>query len=878
MDSNLVIFSLEYTYLVKSQQSIFESKTGLWQDHSEWSAALIPYNTLDKNQHEDIRVIDNMSRLRGTVMTLNHNGMGDINHIKLVEPQLNNQLITISINGNETFVNNSRSEILKSFNTVGYKKLALTPGELKAIGTNFLQRLDSIALRQGVEIMISEYESNFSGQCMKSDTTFIYVLGDKNKLSSAETNVRVLVDSLLDGCFIDRISVPLPVIPYVGGAGLTNFTELTRESRVRVYLPSMNNSLSSPEFLQNNGEMSIWLTSKRIAELSSTKKVLSDLLSLVDPRESTTAKTFTQEIEISKEKLDLITLYHESDVCSIMLKHGTYVQKSSGIGKQTIIVQGQTPSSVQESAADLSSLSCQLYHLELIFPRGPSSADLEYYLINLINHKRTCVLTYNEHGMSILAAKKEIHSLLKELVTELKNNHFFSKIFGEKDLELNLALNMELANEQKDFLSGKKNGKIIKILNQLGNVPTIEFSRLNNYNFAIRSGVRVGTGNRNKQMGTAFDLLIRTMNLIEMEYPAELQFHIPEVFHKSLIGNGGSIIQAIMKKYNVFIKFSRTGGSELPLEGSDSDSENIIFSFKRSNNVLIKCPMKNSKHIMFVKYEIDQLVQQCCQNKSLSFNGISVIYNTAKFRLLKSHYLLLTRKMNFNMRFVSDLENEFSTFIDFPKSIDAFEGQNSVIITIKGNDSKPRCCAEKMAEYLPRSFEIEIPCTTERFDNIISPRNQDFKDNIIIPFRLLLQTEFIIEPPSLKQDSGLSHKIILSSYDQHELATAVSELTQYLRELDFMILEKQEANLNPIISIDEVAPATKLSPNKANSRSPQKSPQRSPQRSSLRSPTKNGSPRKSGNKPLGVITNHQNDLSRKKIPRLNPTEFKKGLF
>lgn len=861
MDSNLVIFSLEHTYLVNSYRGIFESNTGLWQDHLEWSRTLIPYNTLNEHPQEETRVMDNVSRLRLTVMILNHNGMCDINHIKLVEPQLNNQLITISINGNETFVNNSRSEILKSFMKVNYEKIALTPGELKAVNSNFLQRLNSIALRFEVEITMADYESNFNGLYAKSDVTCIYIFGDANNLSLAKTNVRILIDTLLDGYFVDRIRVPLLMIPCLGGAGLTNFTELTHDLKVRLYLPNLNHSISNIGVLQKNDEVSIWLTSDRVAELSVATDAISNLLSIVDPTQNEQSKIFTQEIEISKEKLDLIGLYHQTDMFNIMHKYGTCIRKEflAQTRVQRVFVQGQTPTSVQNAALDLSSLSCNLYYLEITFSQGPASTDLEYYLINLINLKRTCVLTYNEYGLTVLGAKEEIHALLNELGSDLKNHHFFFKMVNGNNVGLYVALSMEIANDQQDFLSGKKNGKVIKILNQVGNSPSIEFRRLNNFNFIVRLSISVGSGAKNKQIFTTFDVIMRTINLIEMEYPAQLEFNIPEVFHKSIIGNGGSIIQSIMKKYNVFIKFSRNGsGSDVQNEKTRMDSEQVLFLFRRHDNVLIKCPMKNLKNIMFVKYEIDQLVQQCCQNSSLSFNGISVIYNTVKFKLLKSHYLLLTRKLNYNLRFVSDLEDEFSTFIDFPKSIDAFEGYNSVIITIKGNDNRARLCAEKMAGFLPRSFEIKIPCGLESFANTISSKNESFRENVIIPFKLLLRTELIIEPSS---QPDLTHKIILSSYERQLLATAVSELTVYLRTVDLMIIEKQELLLNPIVSIEEIASPSKQSLYRLNLRSPQKSPQRNPGRC--------GSPKKKGKNPLDVITNHNMGPLLKSFPQLS---------
>ncbi|OBA19398.1 hypothetical protein METBIDRAFT_79907 [Metschnikowia bicuspidata var. bicuspidata NRRL YB-4993] len=805
MDSNLAIFSLEHTYLVNSHPGIYESSTGLWQDHLEWSRALIPYNVLDHAQ-ENIRVIDNVSRLRLTIMNLNHNGMSETNHIKLIEPQLNNQLITISINGNEVFVNNSRTEILKTFKTVGFRKLTLASGELKAVGSNFIQHLNSIALRSNVEIMISEYETDFKGLNAKSEKDYIYILGDTINLSLAETHVQILIDTLLKNCFLDQVQIPRSMVPCLGGAGLNSLSELTHELKIKLYLPDLSHVFATHEESVSNSQISIWMTGDRIAELSMAKKSLLDFTSLVEARQTNSDKVYVQEVQVCRDKLDLISLYHQRDVFSIMLKHGTYIRKSYSLESrnQAMFVKGLTPSSVRESIMGISALSCGLYHLDITFSRVPPTADLEYYLISLINSKRTCVLIHNQYGISFLGAKREIHMLLKELVTNLKDHQYFYKALNKDMGGLQVSLKMELANDQKDFLSGKKNGKIIKILNQLGNVPKVSFLRLSNLNFIIELSVKVNSGIKSKQVVTAFDLLLRTISLIEMEFPAEMQFNIPEVFHKSLIGNGGAIIQSILKKYNVFIKFSRYGVSS-DLNADSDDMMNVLnpFLFKRDSNVLIKCPMKNLRSIMFVKHEIDQLVHQCWHNRSLSFNGISVIYNTIQFRLLKSHYLLLIKEAKFNLHFVSDLEQEFSTFIDFPNSIDAFGGENSVMITIKGNDSKARLCAGKMAGYLPRSFGIDVHGEYGKLEDDVSSTNVNFRENIIIPFRLLLQTELIVELSMQVQEHGSFHRITLSSFSDQGLTMAASELSQYLREKSFLIVDHRSAAFNPIVSIDE---------------------------------------------------------------------------
>lgn len=885
MDLNVVILNLQYSYLISTLAALHNSHTGLWQNHDDCSHTLLPYSILSKH-HRDVRVIDNMVKLRETTMMLNHNGIGVENHIKLIEPQLSNHLITVSINGSETFINNSRTEILRAYQQVDFRKISLTPAMLELINAFFLQRLDNIAKRRNVEILIDNIETDFKGQAQRSNNTSIFVLGTIDALNVAETEVRVLVDSMLDGCFVDRLTLPLSLVPSFGGYKLANFSEIAHQLNVNIYLPSLMPHVSYSTINDNGDEISIWFTSKSVPEIILTKNLMSTLVKVVDPRVNTGTKLFTQEIEISKEKLDLISLYNQSDVLKIMLNHGTFV-KIPSLGEASnnkVIVQGLNKEVVRETAMEVSDLSTHFYSLDIKFLKGPNFVDFEYYLINLVNLKKTCVLTYNGNGMNIVGSKNDIKILLDDLVSDLQTTMYFTNFMNESDTKFQMVLSMELGNHHKDFFSGKKNGKVIKILNQLNHIPTIKLKYLNNYNFLISTSVSVGTSVKSKNVLTVFDLLVKTMKLVELELPAEMQFNIPEVFHKSIIGNGGQIIQSIMKKYNVFIKFS--GSSHLSKKKpGDIKKERMLYMFKRNNNVLIKCPMKNLKNILFVKYELDDLVSQCCRNKCQPLNGITATYSTVDFKLLKSHYLLLTKKQNFDLSFISDLETEFNTFIDFPSSLQDFElsGRN---VAIKGNDVKIMKCAQKLADMLPKSYEFQLTFCPGKFDELISEHNTDFREKVSIPFRLVLGTEIVTSTVAglMVQQAGAFHEIILSSYDDSNLRKAVSELTAYLREKRFLILDKQDMAIEPITKQGEAFSPTKgsLSPTKSNSptknsyrpsaKSPTGAASRSPTRSPTKSPSK--SPTKSpSKKPLQAITNHSGVGNIKGIPRIGQTPF-----
>lgn len=810
-DSNLVILSLPYSFLVDSVKWPYETKSGLWQDQFNWSKALVPYSILSHHQLDSIRIIDNIGRLRETVMALNYNGVSETNHIKLIEPQLNNRLIIVSINGIETFINNCRSELLGTYNHVTFKKISLSDTSFRAIGANFILALNCIAARYGVEVVIGPYETDFMSNTIPSKINNLYVLGNTQNLCLAETDIRVCIDTLLDGCYVDKMTIPLSIVPTLGGVKMANFSELTRESNVNVYLPYMAPSLRALASLTTNSDMAIWFSSKQASEVLLSKKILSDLRNGVDPELNENAKLYMQEIKVCKEKMDLLSLYHRPELLSIMFKHGTFLQmpELGDLQDDLVIVQGSTIEALNDTMAEFAALCSKFYTLELSFQKVNSfPPDLEYFLISLVSLKRSCILSFNEFGLRFVGGKTEIHALLSELTSDLNRNMLFSKLIARVDFKV--LVSMELANDQKDFVSGKKNGKIIKILNQVNQIPSIAFESFSSLNFLITLSI-YHCANQDSAMPLKLNILAQTVKLLELELPAEQKFNIPEAFHKSIIGNGGQVIQAIMKKYNVFIKFiSFTQDNKKGVSAVRERSKNL-YSLQRSENVIIKCPMKNLKNIEFAKYEIDQLVKQCCQNSIMSSYGTSVVYNTVQFELLRSHYQLLIRNKNYDMGFISDLEREYGTYIAFPKSIEEFKGESSIAVMIKGNDLKARLCAQQLESLLPKTKEFLVKYDPEKFQFAFTENKEMFRANISIPFRLLLESELIVIPHDPTVHHERSHILSLSSYSALNLAAASVQLEQYLLSQDLVITEEKNAKFNPIISIEECVSPKKQS-------------------------------------------------------------------
>lgn len=145
-----------------------------------------------------------------------------------------------------------------------------------------------------------------------------------------------------------------------------------------------------------------------------------------------------------------------------------------------------------------------------------------------------------------------------------------------------IRFQVELANEHREFISGKKNGKINKIMQSTS--VKIKFETFNEHNFLIDlSGSDIS--------------VIQGLSLLQEELPAEISFHVPEAYHKRIIGIGGRNIQRIMKKYGVYVKFSNA--EEFAALGGYNDNE---------DNVVARTPSKNAINLDNLKQSVMEIV------------------------------------------------------------------------------------------------------------------------------------------------------------------------------------------------------------------------------------------------------------------------------
>ena len=169
-----------------------------------------------------------------------------------------------------------------------------------------------------------------------------------------------------------------------------------------------------------------------------------------------------------------------------------------------------------------------------------------------------------------------------------------------------IRFQIELSNEHREFISGKKNGKINKIM-QTTNVK-IKFETFNDHNFLI-------------DIAGPDTSVLQGLTLLQEELPAEISFHVPEGYHKRIIGVGGRSIQRIMKKYGVYVKFSNA--EEFAALGGYNDND---------DNVVARTPAKNAINLDNLKQSVMELVNPKV-SKILDYLMVMVKYLTGYSRI-----------------------------------------------------------------------------------------------------------------------------------------------------------------------------------------------------------------------------------------------------
>ena len=239
---------------------------------------------------------------------------------------------------------------------------------------------------------------------------------------------------------------------------------------------------------------------------------------------------------------------------------------------------------------------------------------------------------------------------------------------------LNYSFYIELSNEFKEFIIGKKFGKINKIEKSCNMKCKVSILINNEKNKSNKEFITL------ELKSDSFIEIINCLKLIQLELPYEKKLYIPEAFHKFIIGMNGENIQSIMRRYNCFIQFLNT-----------FDIRQNEYSFIRHSNVVIRCPLKNYDNVNKVVKELHSLsmeifnlskiqtLENTNNNNSHDLTGIKLL----KLRKKELDLMLFSNGEKKLHKFIGDLEMKYNLFIRFPEFDEKKTSEEELFIILK---------------------------------------------------------------------------------------------------------------------------------------------------------------------------------------------------
>ncbi|KAJ5595994.1 K Homology domain type 1 [Penicillium hetheringtonii] len=563
-----------------------------------------------------------------------------------------NGLVTnVCVTGDGETVRKMRAKILNETPimlrcaTVDVDMHLIMDGSPKGIRASVLEHMDTLAAYTGTDIFLLTPKLHDADSAVVSsygyasdnglDQRFrVAIYGDMESCEHAKTRVLIMIDQILKR-HVDAIKLELTMHTLVCGRTRKNIKLIEAATGTAIYFPHQ--------------------------QIARAKQKLRELVMGV--------KIYVKDVVVNSSKIDNILLDRLDKVRKVMEMNGSYVLfPQLGSQRGLVRIQGTEVLHVERTVREIMALAGQFYSASwwIIMPdpaqgglRAPSTPEIRSMLTDICTNSEAEVsfdnLTFTINGSD---------DAVKAAMTVVNQIPFVTRS------QYQMRVKIELANEHKEFVSGKKNGKINKIMGQ-SNVQII-FDGFNEYNFYI------------DVCGNQYDSTKNGLDLVEQEMPASISFHVPDQYHKRIIGIGGQHIQRIMKKYSVFVKFSNA----MDRGGMGKEDDDI-----KVDNVICRTPARNAQSLDLVKQEIMDMVEKV----DAEYVSERVVIN----RLY--HRELLAR-----MTEIDELEKKWNCKIEFPSTELA-----SDVVTISGPEYQVPQAVDALLGMVPESHELHFQSSAE---------------------------------------------------------------------------------------------------------------------------------------------------------------------
>ncbi|MCJ1249493.1 hypothetical protein MMC30_006717 [Trapelia coarctata] len=588
----------------------------------------------------------------------------------------------VCVSGDGDVVHKIRAKILNE--TPIALKCAIVDVDTKLVvdatltGVKFtvLEHIDRIAQYTGSDIFLlnskpTDPEASSASYANGSDQSLdqrlrIAIYGDPESSEHAKMRVLIMIDQILKRT-VDLLKLEHSLHHVICGRTRKNIRLIESVTNTAIYFPPPFQRVYgyTPPGASRRGDDEVFITGDNPENIKQAKQKLHELVM--------NTKCYVKEVNVSPHKVDSILLDRLDKVRKVMELNGSYIlfpPLGSQLGR--IRVQGTEILHVERTVRELMALAGQFYSATwwILQPdaaqgaamRAPSPADIRTMLSDICTNSGAD-LAFEKFSFSINGSDDAVKAAMIVIF----------QIPFVKRAQYQMRVKIELANEHKEFVSGKKNGKINKIMGQ-SNVQII-FDSFNEYNFCI------------DVCGGQYEATKNGLDLVEQEMPAAISFHVPDQYHKRIIGIGGQHIQRIMKKYSVFVKFSNA----MDRGGIGKEDDDI-----KVDNVICRTPARNAQSLDLVKQEIMDMVEKVDAEFVSEKVSINRLY----------HRELIARISK-----IEELEKKWNCKIDFPPTEMA-----SDVVTISGPEYQVPQALDEFLGMVPEDHTLKLPSTEQLRD------------------------------------------------------------------------------------------------------------------------------------------------------------------
>ncbi|KAJ3213275.1 hypothetical protein HK099_007479 [Clydaea vesicula] len=569
-------------------------------------------------------------------------------------------------------------------------------GEMKS---DFKRRLDEIMAKTKTTLNVSKSESD--------SNLNVEIMGGFDNVDEARLQCLVALD-VMSGLHSETLVIDKRLLTIIAGKKRETLNTVMQDTLTNIYFPpylQMDEVLLAPQLNDTawNNDLSHKTTVYITGLKDNTLIAKSQLCEIAENKKSS---LLARTVVCLSRKLDWLVLNHKEKLKKIMSDNATVlILPKLGGSSNTLTVIGDERIFVERSIRMLMIFICGFY--VACIRRQPitqtSSAQGMYKIQQPhYNGDRVATVTAAEYDSKGDYINDVIQNICKSSCAEVILQPQYVEMCGLQSAVKNAyealigteffrtsrdsKFQLELAVAHREFINGKKNGKINKIIKTSASKISFQ-DNFNGYNMLIEI----------QNMSPLKSL--EGLTLLEDEMPAEISFYVPEIYHKRIIGVGGKNIQKIMKKYGVYVKFSNS--EEFQLLGG---------YYENMDNVIARTPAKNAFNLNEMKMAIIEII-----TTKENFEKKTTV------KIPRQHHKVVIGLQGCNIAEIERKTNVHITFPDVESGLDDF-------VLHGGDEVEVQQAEQLLLDLVPEVCEIQVPSTT-RAKKVIE--SMDFFSEIV---------------------------------------------------------------------------------------------------------------------------------------------------